>query len=80
MYRTEVDRETAFVISALWVVGIPIWFFVEHFFIFKRLGDPDQKRTTEAGPGAHIKSMGRRCFGAGCDLYGRISKLLLTSQ
>jgi hypothetical protein len=38
----EGDRTCSFILGALWVVGSPAWFFVEHFFFFKRYGDPAQ--------------------------------------
>jgi len=36
-YRTE-----SIVLGALWVVGVPIYFFFEHVFLFRKYGDPEQ--------------------------------------
>jgi hypothetical protein len=41
-HREDDDRSCSFILGALWVVGSPAWFFVEHFFFFKRYGDPEQ--------------------------------------
>jgi hypothetical protein len=30
------------VLGGLWVIGPPVWFFLEHVYIFRIWGDPDQ--------------------------------------
>lgn len=29
-------------LGAIWVVGVPIFFFLEHVYLFRRYGDPNQ--------------------------------------
>jgi len=36
-YRTE-----SIVLGALWVIGVPIYLFFEHVFLFRKYGDPSQ--------------------------------------
>jgi len=40
-------------LGALWVVGVPIFFFLEHVYLFRKYGDPSQydqfKRLQELG-------------------------------
>ena len=36
-YRTE-----SIIIGSIWVVGVPIFFFLEHVILFKKYGDPTQ--------------------------------------
>ena len=36
------QRTLSIVLGAAWVVGLPIYFLIEHVFIFRKYGDPTQ--------------------------------------
>jgi hypothetical protein len=33
---------TSILVSSIWVVGVPLYFFFEHVVIFRKYGDPEQ--------------------------------------
>lgn len=39
---TASDKTLALVLSACWVVGVPVFFFIEHVYFFRNWGDPEQ--------------------------------------
>lgn len=39
---TTCDKAVAMVLGACWVVGLPIYFFLEHVYFFRKWGDPTQ--------------------------------------
>jgi hypothetical protein len=41
-YRGEEYRAYVVCIGTAWVIGPPVYFFIEHFFLFKRFGDHTQ--------------------------------------
>jgi hypothetical protein len=41
-YRGKEYELYALLIGGFWVVGPPVWFFIEHFYLFRRFGDPGQ--------------------------------------
>ncbi len=38
----ENERDVAILVSAIWVVGVPLFFFYEHVVLFRKYGNPDQ--------------------------------------
>lgn len=41
-HRLNTDRTTSLILGSIWVMGSPIWFFIEHFYFFRKYGDPGQ--------------------------------------
>ena len=43
LWSHQKDHPTrSIVIGAIWVLGVPVYFFLEHLFIFRCFGNPDQ--------------------------------------
>jgi hypothetical protein len=41
-HRGKEHELQALLIGGFWVVGPPVWFFIEHFYLFRNFGDPSQ--------------------------------------
>lgn len=39
---SEKEKNLSIILSATWVVGVPVYFFIEHVFIFRNYGDASQ--------------------------------------
>lgn len=42
LYGSTQYRKESIVLGALWVVGVPTYFFLEHVVLFRRYGEPSQ--------------------------------------
>lgn len=49
IHRADNYRAYALILAAIWIVGSPTWFFIEHFYFFKNYGDPTQYEQFKRG-------------------------------
>ncbi|GAA0852822.1 hypothetical protein [Aliiglaciecola litoralis] len=48
-HRGAEHKDMAYMIGTFWVIGPPVWFFIEYFFIFRRFGNPQAKEELKRG-------------------------------
>lgn len=42
LIANKCDKTLTLVLGAFWVIGVPVFFFIEHVYFFRKWGDPDQ--------------------------------------